>query len=174
MNECEIYLPSVCVIGAIPNEICQLTSLKMLYLDGNPGVSCYPNCLSSLMILAVDSSVPFKPICPSFQDAALCGMVSATNVGSVYSEWSCTTDGLTVTNPCIVSDSWDAITCDDRGHVNSIVFSNELTGVFAFLSFVNWDGIYVLGSIPPSLGRLSTLTYINFEGNDFRSSQTLC
>ena len=132
MSECEIYLPSVCVIGAIPNEICQLTSLKMLYLDGNPGVSCYPNCLSSLMILAVDSSVPFKPICPSFQDAALCGMVSATNVGSVYSEWSCTTDGLTETNPCITNAIWRGMTCLG-GFVNSISISSSLIGQLAYL-----------------------------------------
>ena len=128
-----VYL-YICFIGAIPNEMCQLTSLKILYVDGNPGVSCYPNCLSSLLKLSVDSSVPFKPLCPSFQDAALCGMVSATNVGSVYSEWSCTTDGLTETNPCNTSAVWRATTCT-RGYVNSIIlsssYSSAVIGPFA-------------------------------------------
>ena len=60
-------------------------------------------CLTTV----IDRLIP-----PNYQDAALCGFIAATNIESISSHtmWSCTTDGLTSTNPCNAS-SWFGIGC---------------------------------------------------------------
>ena len=99
-------------IGAIPNAICQIISLTVIYITSggsNPGITCAPLCLSS-----VTGSNLFVPstICPQDQDVGLCGLVAATNVQSKsgYSQWSCTTGGYTSTSPC-ASPVWPGIVC---------------------------------------------------------------
>ena len=104
------------VIGSVPSSICQITQLHKFDISlshGNAGISCAPTCVSSVPILNVPSA-----ICPSNQSVGLCGFIAATNIHNIsgYSQWSCTTTGVTTTNPC----SWSGITCDGRNNVVSI------------------------------------------------------
>ena len=106
-------------VGAIPNEICNSSSLQVLNIDGNPDVTCYPRCLSVISNLTVDGSAIPKSVCPDFQDVALCGLIAATTIGVQYGEWSCTTDGLTTSDPCYAYSTWRLVGCA-KGYVVSI------------------------------------------------------
>ena len=82
--------------------------------------------------------------CPSFQDDGLCSLIAATNIESLtnYDEWSCDTDGLASTDPCNVT-KWTGIACIE-GFINSISLNvTDMTG-----------------TIPATLGSLSTLTNV--------------
>ena len=62
--------------------------------------------------LTTDVTITSQPICASYQDMALCGVIAATNIGQSYSSWSCTTDGRTRTNPCDPNrGSWSSLSC---------------------------------------------------------------
>ena len=66
----------------------------------------------------------------SVQDNGICGMIAATDIGSIvsYEEWSCSSDGITSTDPCIAA--WSGITCTD-GFVDGIrLISLGMTGNF--------------------------------------------
>ena len=79
--------------------------------------------------LTTDVTITSQPICASYQDMALCGLIAATNIGQLYSAWSCTTDGRTRTNPCSLNnDNWGGLNCFG-GNVVSIMLSN-LDGIF--------------------------------------------
>ena len=124
-----IELFNLFVVGAIPNEICNSLSLQVLNMGVNPGLTCYPSCLSLLGNLTVDGTVHPKSICPNFQDVALCGIIAATTIGAQYGEWSCTTDGLTTSDPCDVYSTWRLVTCAE-GYVNSISGFASQSGQF--------------------------------------------
>ena len=119
------------------NGICDFKSLEMLYMDDNAGLTCYPSCMTSLFNFTVDESVMSKPQCPSFQDVGLCGLIAATSVGVQYAEWSCTTDGLTSTNPCDAYSGWRLITCS-HGYVNSISSFTYQSGKLYCIPKCNW------------------------------------
>ena len=118
-------------IGAIPNTICQLSSITGLYItfsNTNPGITCAPLCVSSVTTHYVPSS-----ICPSNQDIGLCGIIAATNIQSIsgYSQWSCTTGGYTSTSPCL-SLVWAGLVCSGSNVVSVDVNSIGLTGKYVY------------------------------------------
>lgn len=108
------------LLGVIPNEICDLKGLRELNLEGNEGLSCYPSCLKADGLrLHVNGSVVSKVLCVDMVNAALCGLIAATDVSRSYGEWSCDSDGRTRTDPCKGSNRWNNIGCLN-GHVVSI------------------------------------------------------
>ena len=72
---------------------------------------------------------------PTAQDDGLCGLIAATNIASItnYDEWSCTTDGLTSTDPCAGGSEWTGVTCS-TGYVSEIFPSSKgVTGIVNIL-----------------------------------------
>ena len=61
----------------------------------------------------------------SFQDEALCGLISATVIASKsgYNEWACNSTGTTLTDPC----TWTGLTCTG-GYVSRIYLYNVQMG----------------------------------------------
>ena len=70
----------------------------------------------------------YLKICHSFQDSAICGFIAATNVESMYSDWSCNVTGLTFTDPCMIPN-WPGVSCTDGyvGHMG--VGATQLAGI---------------------------------------------
>lgn len=58
----------------------------------------------------------------SDQDKALCGLIAATDVQSIKSQWSCNSTGFTSTNPC--SPVWSTLICS-----GNVITSMEWFGV---------------------------------------------
>ena len=113
-------------VGAIPNSVCQLTSLTYLSLSSNAGITCAPSCVTS--ITSSNLYVP-STACPSNQANGLCGLIAATNINSIssYSQWSCTTGGFTSTAPCAIP-VWNGLTCSGGAAVVINLYNIGLTG----------------------------------------------
>ena len=69
----------------------------------NPLLTRSPICLAT---------VSNRIIPPSFQDEAICGFIAATNIEYISNGWSCTTDGIPMTDPCSGAGFWDGIMCN--------------------------------------------------------------
>ncbi len=97
-----------------------MSSLTYIYIYSNQFI-CYPSCLTSVS----NRNLGGYPICPSFQDNALCGLIASTNIQSIsgYSMWSCNSTGYTTTNPCLSGSIWPRITCTNN-YVSSIDVNN--------------------------------------------------
>ena len=93
--------------------------------------------------------------CPTVQDTALCGIVTSTNVGSIYTEWSCNSLGLPSTDPCGVSSGhvWRMLSCE-----------NET--VIGITNFSGFSGLF-----PSSVNGLSSLRELSIHDNDFISGE---
>jgi len=107
--------------GTVPSTLCSITSLtniNVAYSGTNTGITCAPQCLTTVTTRILSSTY-----CPTFQDDALCGFIAATNINAIsgYSQWSCTTLGVTTTNPCNTS-SWSGLACLN-GYVGSITIN---------------------------------------------------
>ena len=92
---------------------CNLLMLGVLDISAND-VSCYPACLDDLGLFTRDKNSISKSRCPSLQDSALCSVIAATDVERLYSEWSCSSEGVPLENPCrygYASRSWNGLTC---------------------------------------------------------------
>ena len=64
-------------------------------------------------------------------DVGMCGLIAATNVESIYSQWSCDGSGLTTTAPCDGSTAlWSGVTC-----------SAEAYPVTIYLEFIGLSGM---------------------------------
>ena len=74
-------------------------------------------CASSFSSKTIPSTVCVYP-----QDSALCGLIAATNIHTISGKtmWSCTSLGVTSTNPC----TWSGLTC-----VNNAVVSISIAGI---------------------------------------------
>mgnify|MGYP003386696731 CR=1 FL=1 len=109
--------------GSVPYSLCGISSLTIIIVasTGNPGLTCSARCLSSVATHNLPSTY-----CLGGMDMALCGIVAATNVASQYTGWSCETDGLVSSDPC-VAPWWSGVTCTS-GAINSIWLSHSLTG----------------------------------------------
>ena len=94
--------------------------------------------------IVTDKDLP-SAICPTPQENAICSFIAATNIASIsgYTMWSCTSDGITSTDPC--SPVWSGIGCNG----SSIVRWD--------LSSVGLAGTYYLGSISALYALFSTL-----------------
>ena len=118
-----IFIP-----GMIPSSLCQLTKLTRLNVTGggsNVGLTCTPGCLS--FISSSNLIVPSQ-LCPSNQDIGVCGLISATNIQSVYSQWSCTTLGVTSTAPCS-SPVWPGLGCSGTNIASIILNGFGIAGI---------------------------------------------
>ena len=65
----------------------------------------------------------------SFQDEALCGLISATDITfkNNYTEWMCNATRYTSTNPC--SPLWTGLHCSG-GYVNKInLYNIQIEGI---------------------------------------------
>ena len=96
----------------------------MIFTDND--LSCYASCLSDINDLQVDLSVfqcsehptsqpTSQPtVFVSFQDIALCGFIAATDISTMdgKSVWSCTSNGVTSSDPCDSGSVWSGLTCD--------------------------------------------------------------
>ena len=143
---------NICFVGTIPSAICSVSGLKDFLLSGNL-FTCSPLCVSSVPTRNVPNNV-----CTPNQDGALCGLIAATNIHSIagYSQWNCSVYGFTYTNPC-TSPLWPGITCN----VNNSVASIDV------------DSLNIIGSIPMTLGSLTTLTSLQLY-NNFLSGRPVC
>ena len=61
----------------------------------------------------------------------MCDIIAATNIQSIsgYSQWSCTTAGVTSTAPC-TSPLWNGIACTGNSIIVVSISNNGLTGKF--------------------------------------------
>ena len=106
-------------IGTVPSSLCDISGMTLLRITesaSNPLVTCAPLCLTTVTDRNLPSTV--LEICPSSQDNALCGFIAATNVQSIatHTMWSCTSDGLTSTDPC--SGDWTGVICSGSTIIN--------------------------------------------------------
>ena len=102
---------------------------------------------------------------PTEQDSGLCGIIAATNIQSVpgYSQWSCTSDGITAFDPCITL--WPAASCNGY-NVTSLSFYN--IGFSGWQLQINvFQNILLLsvGSIPSSIGLLTMISSLDYFNN---------
>lgn len=104
------------------------------------------------------------------QDAALCGLIAGTNIGSIpnYEEWTCSTSGITTTDPCL--NVWSGVLCDE-GVVTSLDLINQ--GIIGSICLCIYFKFYLrflaysLGSLPSSLGSFDAITTLILYGNFF-------
>ena len=111
-------------IGTVPSILCDNTAMSFLHItDGgtNPMLTRSPKCLTTV----TDRIIP-----PNYQDAAICSFIAATNIEFIggYAMWSCTTDGVTSTNPCNVSATWSRVVCSGSSIVTLNVHSIGISG----------------------------------------------
>ena len=59
-------------------------------------------------------------------NSGLCGLIAATNIGAVYSEWACSSTGAVATDPC--DPVWSGLTCTSGEPVQLSVTSRKLAG----------------------------------------------
>lgn len=134
--------------GAVPNSLCTASQLTMLHVGPNTGLVCYPACLSSV------TDIQFTGIpsgCPSDQENGMCGLVAATNIATVSaggSVWGCDSGGYPTSDVC----GWLGVYCDNGG-VGPNVEKIDLTT----------NGL--TGTVPASIGSLSTLTTLILSNN---------
>lgn len=132
--------------GAIPNSLCQATTLTFFQVDSNANIKCFPDCLTSITTHIFD--VVAASGCPSDGEQGLCSLIAATNVQSLVShtDWACDTNGYAMTDPCL----WAA----------GIVCSGSLEVVSISLCTIG-----LMGTIPDNIGLISTLTQLRFQEN---------
>ena len=116
-------------LGTVPSSLCEIASLTKLYItkdSTNPLVTCAPLCLTSVTTKYLPSA-----ICPSSQESAICSFIAATDIESIstHTMWSCTTDGITSTDPC--SPAWSGVTCSGGSIVSLDLNSVGVAGIFS-------------------------------------------
>ena len=121
-------------IGTVPSSLCDIGALVDLYItysDTNPLITCAPLCLTTVTYRYLPTTLLGE--CPSSQDDAICSIIAATNIESIsgYEEWSCSSDGLTSTDPCS-SPVWSGVTCSGTLIVSLALDTIDLTGMVIF------------------------------------------
>ena len=119
-----------------------------------------PLCFSS--VINRTSVVPF---CVSDMNMGLCGLVAATNIGILNSQWSCNEYGVTTTDPC--ATFWNFVACTS-GNITSISFPPmSLNGKQEFVVVCLLYNNYTIdtGTLPSSIGHLTKLTSLLIGGN---------
>jgi len=121
-------------IGQLPSSLCSIGVLTYFHISdsGNTGLTCTPQCLTTVSNRYIPATY-----CPNFQDDGLCSFIASTNIITIsgYSQWICTTDKITSTNPC--SPVWPSVTCSG-GYVHSISILNKgITGtLLLYFNFI--------------------------------------
>ena len=108
----ELVVSHNSLAGTVPSSLCDisvLTQLEITASASNSLVSCAPECLTTVSSRELPSDI--RTNCPSPTDDALCAFIAATNIASIasYTNWQCTTDGYTDTDPCDVP--WVGVSC---------------------------------------------------------------
>lgn len=92
---------------------------------------------------------------PTAQDNALCGLIAATEVHespriptSGKYMWQCTPEGIVANDPCNSTVFWAGVTCR-----NDVLVDIDLSTYT------------IKGTIPPSIGELTTLTKLVLSSN---------
>lgn len=100
-------------------------------------VSClYEIKMRFLFLILVNVIVATEPMWDP-----ICGFIAATNIESIYSEWSCFPNGSSVTSPCS-QPNWRGLDCEGKGTVRILFLKN------------NSD---LMGTLSPDIGRLQDL-----------------
>ena len=102
----------------------------MLYITNsgsNPEITCAPSCMSN--VTTAYRAVP-TATCVYAEDIGLCGLIAATNIHSIggYSQWSCTTAGVTTTTPCSFP-VWNGAICSGIDVVSINLDHAGLSGI---------------------------------------------
>ena len=110
-----------------PRLHCEKTNICTKY--GYRSMGSPNKCKMLLLLCLLLYLCPVITATPTAQDNGLCGIVAATNIQSIYSNWSCTTAGSTTTNPCTVP-VWNGVGCSGNT-VTQISVINVLKGMIA-------------------------------------------
>ena len=162
-----------CIVGTVPSTLCDITGLTKLHITiygTNPLLTCAPLCLTTVTTRSLPSTV--VETCPSAEDDGLCGFIAATNIASIsnYDEWSCTTDGVTSTDPCAGGSVWTGIECVNFIQLSSLSITGTMPpeiGSLSLLTQMNMRNNCLTGTLPSELGGLSSLVYLYLHANDF-------
>ena len=106
---------------------------------------------------------------PQSECEALVALYNSTNGAS----WKTNTNWLQTNTPC----SWYGVTCGN-GHVTQLILDNNQMsgsippelGNLTNLTYLDLEIDYLSGSIPPELGNLTNLTYLNLSNNKLSGS----
>ena len=111
----------------------------------------------------------------------LCGIVAATDIGSIYGDWSCDAGGQTTTNPCYPS-VWNGTTCQNitgswevteislNGLGMSETIPTSIQSFNSFLTLLTFSNNALDTSIPSSVGALTALEVVDFSYNSLTGS----
>ena len=118
-------------IGTIPQSLCNVTLLNALNIgngvNDNPGIACSLDCLTTIPNKLLPSLICHDP---TSQEIALCSFIAATNIASKsgYNEWSCTSAGITKTDPCS-SPIWSGLSCSSGSIVSINLYYVHISGM---------------------------------------------
>ena len=157
------------LIGEIPAQLGRLTNLELLQLSGNQLSGCIPEELRN--VRENDLSRLGIPFCGQADTgtvsdkAALIDLYNATDGDN----WI---DNANWLSRRPISE-WDGVITDDNGRViELLLFDNQLSGQMppelgnlSSLEYINLYGNRLSGEIPAELGRLTDLEQLWLEGN---------
>ena len=167
--------------GPIPSSFCSLQSSIGLYVHSNPGLTCYPACLSSFATFTKDASLP------TCDQQALCDFWTSIPVAAnkaKLTNWCGTGDASSVCGGNGGTSSWLGVTCAVVGGVNRATMLDTYTasvtalggslptsiGGLDALTRLRISGAGITGSVPSSLGTLTGLVVLLLDYNSLSSS----
>ena len=98
--------------------------------------------IASLFILVTQFTLTVGTSYSTLQDTSLCAFIAATNVESLFTDWSCTPSGTVTTNPC--TTFWSKVTCTSNTYIVELDLGAQP----------------MIGTVPDALGSLSTVTFL--------------
>ena len=126
----------------------KIKNLIKIFLENVMGILSF-NRLFLFVFLAwlapVHASTP--------QDTGMCGFIAATNMESLFSEWSCTVGGLTSTDPCVSGSEWPGVIC--AGGV---------------VTELNCTSLGLTGTLPTSISQFTNLVVLDLGFNELYGS----
>ena len=123
--------------------------------------TCAWRMLLVLMVMCLIPAVKADPICD---------IIAATNIESVFTQWSCTTNGTTSTDPCM-SPVWDGVTCTGDNIVAIAMDNSSLTGEYViYLYICILTCMSVAGTLPSTIGSLTALTSLQINVTELSGS----
>ena len=119
------------VVGDIPSDICNLTSLVLAHFGGTSmsSLGCFPSCLSAI----TNYDIPdYDNYCPNDLDRIMCGIIAGVLLDSSsnsHSTWLCDSYGHLITEPCGQAGQyvWSKLTC--VGGVITSLTIDDTTGM---------------------------------------------